>query len=262
MKRSIGLSVLLGLIVGCATILSAQQPAFEVASIRENKSGLNAGSSTSRPGGSYDVTNMTVRSLIWVAYEIPTQRVIGGPGWIDSTRFDIAAKAAGDADPAQVRVMLKSLLRDRFKLMVREEKRDLPVYALVVARRDGVLGPRMRPNPLDCSDAVALKKARTETAPNSVRPCELRFTPSRMQLGVAKIAAIIDNLSEIAGRPVVDRTGLDGTYDIEVQWAPTPDADGVSIFTAVQEQLGLRLEPSTAPLDVVVIESAERPTEN
>ena len=254
--------VLLGLVVACATALSGQQTAFEVASIRENKSGLTAGGSTSRPGGSYSVTNMTLRSLIWVAYEIPTQRVIGGPNWIDSMRFDIAAKAAGDPDPEMVRVMLKSLLRDRFKLVVREEKRDLPVYALVVARRDGVLGPRMRPNPLDCNDRVALQKARAEAAPNSIRPCELRFMPSRMQLGAAKIAAILDNLSEIAGRPVVDRTGLSGTYDIELQWAPTADADGVSIFTAIQEQLGLRLETSTAPLDVVVIESADRPTEN
>ena len=261
MKPPIGLSVL-GLFIACATILSAQEPAFDVASIRENKSGLNAGSSSSRPGGSYNATNMTLRSLIWIAYEVPTQRVIGGPSWVDSTRFDVAAKAAGDPNPEQVRVMLKSMLRDRFKLRVREEKRVLPVYALVVARGDGVLGPRMRPNSLDCSDPVALKKARTEAASNSIRPCELRFTPSRMQLGVAKITAVLDNLSEVAGRPVVDRTGLNGTYDIDVQWAPAPDGDGVSIFTAIQEQLGLRLEPSTAPLDVVVIESAERSTEN
>ena len=156
--------------------LAGQQavPAFEVASIRENTSASNAGSSTSRPGGSYNVTNMTLRSLIWVAYEIPSQRVIEGPNWIDSIRFDIAAKAPGDPNPEQVRVMLKSLLRERFNLVVREEKRDLPVYALVVARRDGVPGPRMRANPLDCSDPAALKKARTEAAPNSVRPCELR----------------------------------------------------------------------------------------
>ena len=261
MTRSF-LSLALLLASSVAAAQGPSGPAFEVASVRENKSGLNAGSSTSRPGGSYNATNMTLRGLLWVAYGLPTQRVIGGPNWIDSTRFDIAAKAAGDLNSEQFGVMLRSLLRDRFKLVVREEKRDLPVYALVVVRRDGVLGPRMRPNPLDCSDPVALKKARTEAAPTSIRPCELRFTPSRMQLGVVKIAAMIDNLSEVAGRPVVDRTGLNGTYDIDLQWAPTPDADGVSIFTAVQEQLGLRLEPSTAPLDVVVIESAERPTEN
>jgi uncharacterized protein (TIGR03435 family) len=255
-------AVLCSVTVTPVTARQTLTPAFEVASIRENKSGLAAGSSTGRPGGSYNVTNMTLRSLIWVAYGIPSQRIIGGPDWVDSTHFDVAAKAAGDPRPEEVREMIKSLMRERFKLVAREEKRDLPVYALVIARKDGVLGPRMRANPLDCADAAALKKARAEASADSIRPCELRFMPSRLRLGTATVASMLDNLAEIAGRPVVDRTGLSGTYDIDLQWAPTPDADGVSIFTAIQEQLGLRLEPSTAPLDVVIIESAQRPTEN
>ena len=246
------------------TALAAQQqaPAFEVASVRENTSGSNAGGSTSRPGGSYNVTNMNLRSLVSVAYQIQTERVIGGPSWIDSTNFDIAAKAAGDPKPEEVREMLKSRLTERFKLVAPKEKRDLPVYALVPARRDGVLGPRMRTNPLDCTDRAALQKARAAASKDAIRPCELRFFPNRIRLGVATIATLVNSLSEIAGRPVVDRTGLSGTYDIDLEWAPTPEADGVSVFTAVQEQLGLRLEPSTALLDVVIIESAQRPTEN
>jgi len=249
-----------------ATSLSAQAPTappkFEVASIRENKSGSGASFSSPRPGGNYIASNMTLRSLAWVSYRIPRERVIGGPGWVDTVRFDIAAKAGDNVSPAQMNEMLKSLLAERFQLVARQELRDLPVYALVVARRDGTFGPRFRANPLDCADRIAAQKAESTLPPNAVRPCTLSQSERQLHGGVQTMNALADKLSQIADRPVVNRTGLTGTYDFDLEWAPTSDANGVSVFTAVQEQLGLRLEPSVAQLDVVVIDSAQRPTEN
>lgn len=247
------------------SVLAAQNaatPRFEVASIRENKSGSGASFSSPRPGGNYNASNMTLRSLVWVAYRIPRERVIGGPGWVDTVRFDIAAKAADNVSPSQMNEMLKSLLAERFQLVARQEQRDLPVYALVVARRDGTFGPRFRANPLECADRTAVEKVASALPPNAVRPCSMFQSERQLRGGVQTMNALADKLSQIADRPVVNRTGLTGTFDFELEWAPTPDADGVSVFTAVQEQLGLRLEPSTAPLEVVVITSAERPAEN
>ena len=249
-----------------ATSVAAQAPTaalkFEVASIRENKSGSGASFSSPRPGGNYTASTMTLRSLVWVSYRIPRERVIGGPGWVDTVGFDIAAKAGDNASPIQMNEMLKSLLAERFHLVARQEQRELPVYALVIARRDGTFGPRFRANPLDCADRIAVQKVVEALPSNAVRPCMLSQSERQLRGGVQTVNALADKLSQIADRPVVNRTGLTGTFDFDLDWAATPDADGVSVFTAVQEQLGLRLEPSTAPLDVVVIESAQRPSDN
>jgi uncharacterized protein (TIGR03435 family) len=250
-------------------LLHGQAPApatFDVASIRLNTTGATGGGGGPRPGGRYAMTNMPTRSLISIAYGIASDRVLGGPGWLVTDRYDIIATTKENPTRAETSQMLQALLRERFKLAIRPEKRDLPVYTLLLARRDGQLGPAMRQAAVDCNDPEARKKAAAAAAPGRI-PCGLTSERGDFQGGGITMPNLEIVLSSAAGRPVLDRTGLTGSFDIELKWTPTlgadaAPADAVSIFTAVQEQLGLRLENATAPLDVILIDRIERPTEN
>ena len=159
--------------------------------------------------------------------------------------------------------MLQNLLIERFKLVARRDRRDMPIYALVVARSDRRLGPQMKPSTADCAALLAAFKASgaTRQTPDS-NLCGGKSSKGRIWgTGVP-----LDDLARrlvVAGRPVVDMTGLTGLFDLDLKFTPddAPDpASGASVFTAVQEQLGLRLEPRQAPANVFVIESVERPT--
>jgi uncharacterized protein (TIGR03435 family) len=195
-------------------------------------------------------------------------QVTGGPGWINSDRFDIVAKAEGNPS-TDARLMLRTLLADRFKLMVHHETRELPVYALVIARRDGKLGPQLRPSNL--ADCLAAPKLSTPSDPNAAVRCGGGFLRTG-ELGARamEFSTLATTVSNLADRPVVDRTGLTGTFDWNLQWtadrspSPTGDrsTDSVSLFTALQEQLGLKLEPTRGPVDVLVIDHVERPIED
>ena len=245
---------------------AATPATFDVASIRLNTSGATGGGGGPRPGGRYAMTNMPTRSLISIAYGIPSDRVLGGPGWMLTDRYDITATTKENPTRTETSQMLQALLRERFKLVIRPEKRDLPVYALQLARRDGQLGPGMRRTAIDCNDPEARKKAAATAAPGRL-VCGLTSERGDFQGGGITMPNLEIVLSSAAGRPVLDRTGLTGSFDIELKWTPTlgadaAPADAVSIFTAVQEQLGLRLENATAPLDVILIDRIERPTEN
>ena len=174
--------------------------------------------------------------------------------------------------------MMQSLLTDRFKLRVHRETRDLPVFALVLARSDRRLGPKMQPATFDCS-AAATARARGETpaipAPVGERPvCGARANPGRLLVGGYAILDFARNLAGFAGRPILDRTGLTGAYDFELTWTPDEappagitlpawyDPNGPSLQTAVQEQLGLKLDAATGPVEVLVIDGAEKPIED
>ena len=249
-------------------LLHGQVPApatFDVASIRLNTTGATGGGGGPRPGGRYAMTNMPTRSLISIAYGIASDRVLGGPGWLLTDRYDIIATTKENPTRAETSQMLQALLRERFNLAIRPEKRDLPIYTLLLARRDGQLGPGMRRTAIDCNDPEARKKAAAAAPDRMV--CGLTSERGDFQGGGITMPNLEIVLSSAAGRPVFDRTGLTGSFDIELKWTPTlgadaPPADAVSIFTAVQEQLGLRLENATAPLDVILIDRIERPTEN
>jgi uncharacterized protein (TIGR03435 family) len=175
-------------------------------------------------------------------------------------------------------LMMQALLAERFKLVVHRETREVSIDALVMARADRRLGPNLTPAAFDC-DALRAAFARgerpTPPPPNGDRPvCGARTVPGRFLVGGYPIADFARNLSGfVGGRPIVDRTGLTGLYDLELTWTPdTPpagrdgapppgfDPNGPSLFTAVQEQLGLRLEATTGPVEVLVIDSANRPT--
>jgi uncharacterized protein (TIGR03435 family) len=272
-----------------AGVLSAQtpaRPAFEVASIKPSPPSTDqhiVAISQFQHGGGFTATNVHLRGLIMNAYNVTNARALGGPAWIDSDRFDVVAKGQEEASMNQIRLMLRALLEERFKLAVHTDVRELPVYRLVVARDDGRLGPRVRTAAIvDCVGEDLLPGGPAQArliAPTDERPsCGVRVD-GRVNLAAWGVTAVqlASTLSQFAGRPVQDRTGLAGRFDLNLEWSPdqralrppaddaqgisAPD-DGVSIFTAMQEQLGLKLEPGKAPLEVLVIDRVEHPTED
>lgn len=258
---------------------------FEVASVKKSTEDDARGFSLLfQPGGRFGATNVTLRMLITAAYgnRVPLQRfqLTGGPAWLDTDRFTITAKAEADlrpdagGPPPAMFAMLRNLLADRFALQMRRETREADVYALVLARRDGQLGPSLERSSVDCAALVAANGGRMPpVAPGSMPPCGARIAPGKLIARSMRIADLGQReLSRVTGRMVLDRTGLQGLFDINLEWTPeqsvvqSPDAPAVrpldsdvSIYTALQEQLGLRLEPARAPVDYFVIERAEQP---
>ena len=232
-----------GLMILAAHALLAQ-PAFDVASVKPNRSG--SGNSTHHDRhGTLTATNVTLQYCIKLAYGVKDYQIVG-PAWLSSERYDIQAKTS-NSDPAQYRAMIQTLLADRFKLQVRRGTKDLPVYALVVGRR----GPKLH---------------ETEAGAEHDNAGRDRLIGQKMSM-----AHLADRLSQLVGRPVLDMTGLDGVFDLELRWTPDDErrregdtSDGPSsIFTAIQEQLGLKLEARKAPLEIIVVEHAEKvPSEN
>jgi uncharacterized protein (TIGR03435 family) len=223
-----------------------KEPAFEVTSVKANTSGAAPVGAGRFSNGEFRTTNIPLRLLMRQAFQrMQNDDLVGGPSWLDTDRWDIAAKA--DSPTADMLPMIRTLLADRFKLITHHETRDRSIYALVIARRDGQLGPSLRPS----------------TGPSDFRDVTGAFTAHAVPIRI-----LVDVLAVPAQRTVIDRTGLAGTYDVDLHWAPLfagradvpPTSDGPSIFTAVQEQLGLKLESTKAPVDVLVIDSAEKPT--
>jgi uncharacterized protein (TIGR03435 family) len=184
---------------------------------------------------------------------------VGGPSWIGADRFDITATMPEGAAMRDLPVMLQALLADRFRLAVHAETRETPMYALVVARGDGRLGPQLKNAPLDCEIAAGERSR-----------CSLQVSDKITGRG-QRMSALARMLAQFAGRPVIDRTGLAGGFDFDLESpdiaggprATGPDSDsGGGIFTALEEQLGLKLSATKGPLEFVVIDSAERPTED
>lgn len=259
-------------IVVLSAVLSGQQsvPAFEVASIRPSGDSLAPERSEVQPSGRFVVTNMTLDNLVRGVFEVQRHELIVGervPSWFASQEWDIIGKGPPVTDePAQrplLRTMMRNLLIQRFTLVTRREQRELPVYALVVARQDGRLGPQMRPSSADCAALLAAFKATGAQQTPDSPICGLNAPRGQFRGTGVPLTDLARGLTRMAERPVVDATGLTGSFDLELKWTPdnaTAPPGGASLFTAVQEQLGLRLEPRRAPVSVLVIESAERPT--
>jgi uncharacterized protein (TIGR03435 family) len=262
---------------------------FEVASIKPNPAGF-AGPTQSQiqPGGRFVATNIPVRLLIGQAYQVQSYRLVGGPRWLSTDGFDINAKADGDLFPrAGVRPLegaLRTLLADRFKLVVHTEIRQLPIYALVLARSDGRLGPNLtRSSRTDCDAVLAAARGSSggppppPPPPGHAPPCGGRTGNGTFAMDSATPSQLANYLSAYLEKRVVDQTELTGRFNADLTWTPdqmpqrppgTPDdlpaidPNGPSIFTAVQEQLGLKLKPTTGPVEVLVIDRVEPPTPN
>lgn len=254
--------LLVALVTAPASLAEGQPPqgseSFEVVSIRRNTTGGAGGGVL--PGGRYNAINQTVLGVILGAYGIPAERIGGGPGWIRSDRFDIVAKAEQEIEGDDLRRLLQALLRERFAFRAHVENRQLPVYELVVERPDRSLGSGVRTSATDCADREAVANARSGSA---TLVCGGQAASGRLTLRGMSMNALARALAAPAGRPVINRTELAGAFDIDLEWSALVEtADHVSVFTAVREQLGLRLVATSSELTVLVIDNVEHPTEN
>jgi uncharacterized protein (TIGR03435 family) len=239
---------------------SAAQAAFEVASVKPSAPGVSGMFNSYLPDGGVRITGATLKNLVSVAYGVRAFQISGGPDWINTERFDVDARATTSSDATPVDPLkasaeqrktgerLRNLLADRFQLTLHREMKEQPVYELVVARS----GPKLQ--------------ASTE-GKNLIR--RGRGTLKGQSVGLGMLAV---NLSNELERRVADKTGLTGNYDFELKWTPVPlygveeprpeDPDRPSIFTALPEQLGLRLDSKKGPVEVLVVDRAERPSKN
>jgi uncharacterized protein (TIGR03435 family) len=261
-------------------------PAFEVATVKLHRDAPR--NFWIDPGGRFTITGFTLRDLIRVAYGSDESKLqtaaqfIGGPSWVAVDRFDIVAKAEGDVYPnqaggiARLLGMLNRLITERFHLVVHTEMREMPIYLIVLASKDGKLGPQLHPSTIDCPEP---KPDQAPAPPDPVRWCGFRGVGSgsvfAQGVTLAQMATTFSGYGEVR-RPVFDRTGLTGKFDLHIEstpalpesnadssLVPTPQADsGPSVFTALQEQLGLKLESTKGPVDVLVIDHVEKPTED
>jgi uncharacterized protein (TIGR03435 family) len=268
---------------------AAQEPAreptprqFVTASITPSMAG-KSGERALRllPGGVFSATSVTVRELVEYAYQrhaFDHREVKGGPAWIDVERFDITARAGGahtvDADASfrEAWSMIRGLLANQFRLKVHEADSSRAVYALVLARSDGTLGPKLRRTDADCG--AVMKGPMPALLPGQTPPCTLKVPPGRLFVNTVGMPTLASLLSQHVDRPVLDRTGLTGRFDVQLEssdikaardYKPGPSDAGLApvtgptIFVALPEQLGLRLQPQTAAVPVVVIDHVERP---
>jgi uncharacterized protein (TIGR03435 family) len=292
-------AVALGLeVVATAARLHAQDPApagaspvFEVASVKPNKSGEGFIRFGLQPGGRFTAQNVPARELIRFAYNVQPFQIEGGPGWLNSDRFDVTAKAEGDFPPVgpgqsgPVQVMMQNLLTDRFKLKVHRASKEMPIYELRLARSDGRLGKQIEPSTIDC----AAQRGRgagpggggpggppAPPQPGERPQCGMFMGFANVGAGDVPMQQLAQLLSQRVQRIVVDKTGLTGRYSFNLEFtpdqmpppgalppgvqAPPINPDGPSIFTALQEQLGLKLESARAPVETLVIDSIEQPT--
>ncbi len=274
------------------------KPEFEVATVKPNRSADRMVMIQNGAGGRFVAKNVSLKMLMRMAYKVQDFQISGGPAWISSERYDIEAKPESpsiddmrkltdeqrEAFMEQQRLRLQALLADRFQLKLHPETKELPVYALVIAKN----GPKLQESKIE--------PAGSEPPPNPAgsKGSVPRFKGQGMRMGrgelsgqSAPISILADTLSNQIGRTVIDKTGLKGRYDFTLKWtpdetqgqmfkgpgdggegrppsdaAPTPDASGPSVFTAIQEQLGLKLESQKGPVQVLVIDQVEKPTEN
>ena len=256
---------------------------FEVASIKPNTGDDHRFFIQIQPGGGLRTTGSTLKMLLTLAYDVREFQISGGPGWINTERYDIMAKA-GDAavsdnadDPRkmtdeqrrtvgeQMREHLRALLAERFQLTLHRETKEQSVYALVVAKG----GPKLQQS-----------EAKEGTGPRGM----MRMGRGEFSGQGVPLQMLTQSLSSQLGRPVIDQTGLKGNFDFKLEWTPDPgqsgggpfggapppgadappppDPNGPSVFTAVQEQLGLRLESQKGPVEMLVIDKVEKPSEN
>ena len=251
-----------------AAQLAPAEPAFDVAAIRENHSDHTARSHivSSPSDGHLTVMNVPMKMLLQFAFALPETRILGGPDWLNSIKFDIEAKSdssvddrlrALNSDQAKLlkQKMVQALLADRFKLVCHKETRELPVYALVAAKG----GPRLQPS-----------KSNGSTVDSSNNRINIRG-------GDNTVSTLAAELSKRLGRVVIDKTGIAGRYDVILNWSPDDGTSvppsgnsaisaatdlGPSIFTAIEEQLGLRLESHKGLVQVLVIDTIEKPSAN
>jgi len=309
MKFAASAAVALALAAAGAAVLAQTAPAgpaaqsFEVASVKSsnpNPTGPLGGTPMVLPAlGRLTAQNVTLRMLVMTAYNRQPFQIVGGPSWQNSNKFDITAKAEdGSASLDQMRIMLRELLEDRFRLKAHVETREVPIYTLVLARGDGRLGPKMKASTDTCPDFKEQQQKMLEAIakggvgalqsmvgkPGENKPCSMTNvppTPANPVLGFRatgqSMELLVTLLTQLSGRPVVDKTGLTGPLDFELTISlqslaalyqelgvslPLPPGlpEGPALMTTLQEDLGLKLDSQRGPSEVLVVDGAELPT--
>jgi len=258
-----------GLVVITVSV-GAQGPRFDAASVKRNTSGSENGERNLGAGGRLVFTNMTLDRVIAAAYEIEQHQLINAPRWTSTERFDITATAGTAAPLPQLYAMLRTLLAERFMLAVHTEERVVPSYVLSRDRADGRLGPALKAATANCGPAGRGSGA------GPTAGCSAWIGPGTVGFAGQPIANLARALGMMLQQPVVDRTGLEGGYDINLKFSienlpgiptgppggprPAVDPNTPTIFAALQEQLGLKLESQRAPIKVVIVDSVHMPT--
>ena len=260
------------LLASCAAALNAQAPAapppYVASPMRKTVDDTNRRTGF-MPGG-FTMGGGTIRSIFQLAYPSQAADPIGAPAWMSAERFDLVVRFDGMPTPAEMQAIFREIFATQLKLKAHYERRDTPVYNLVVARSDGRLGKSVKKLDVEC-DALRDRARKGEQIPplppaaNGTPACQSKVGNGTVLSGGMRFAQLASTVRNPVGRQIIDKTGLDGFYEFTFEWAAgPPTAGGVpddrpNIFTAFQEQLGLKLEPSTAPVEVVVIDHIERP---
>jgi uncharacterized protein (TIGR03435 family) len=267
-------------VMSAASQTPPQRPAFDVASIKPSDPNQPGGAIMNQPGGRLVIAGMPLRELVKYAYRLQDFQLEGGPPWARTDLWNIEARAEeGSADLAAAR--LQSLLEDRFQLKTHRETKEVPVYELTVARR----GSKMKRSP---DQTPPRPPQRGELRPRPIQPVgtldrfSMRVSAGSLEAVAMDMPSIVGALSSILRRTVVDKTGLNGRYDVTLQWTPeggnnavpgvgqtgaavpvaSPVDRGPTLFTAIQEQLGLNLDSAKAPVDIIIMDSVQKPSEN
>lgn len=235
-------SWLIGFVLS-ATLFAQTPAAFDVATVKLSSSIENGYTVYTDVGGGLTLKYMTLKDLIAFAWDVRDFQITGGPGWINSTHYDVSAKSQNAQGMFQLRPMVQPLLAERFQLAIHKGTKELVFYALVIGKNEAKLKP------------------------SEARSPEFRGHGGEFSAKGIPISLLAGKLAEELGRPVIDKTGLTGKYDFNLQWTPDDgeqktDPSRPSLFTAAQEQLGLKLESQKGPVEVLIVDRAERPTEN
>ena len=286
MRTTLTCLTLLALLAGSA--VQAQNPpsnaptiTFEAASVKERTTPTDGSFVGRRPGGRFAAENATLREILEYAYELQRFQLTGSLAPIDTTRWDITAtlgsSTTGTAERDAILEAVRALLAERFALQVHRETRTQSVYALQLARRDGSLGPGLTRSATICPALMAAVRRGGGPPPPEAQRCGYRGRVGRLESNGMPLSELGLALAPRLGRPIVDQTGLAGTWDLTLTYAadpaqvppgtlaadapaPAPNPDAPSLFTALQEQLGLRLVSTTAPVEVLVVDRVARPT--
>ena len=249
----------------------AQAGLVEVASIKRHPTADNAQWMIApEPGGRLRL-RLTAERLVAVAFRLQLDQVVNAPAWARSDMYEMLVKVReGSAvNIDTVGPIAKELAADRFALTTHEETRERPVYLLVRARPDGALGSRLTPAKVDCTLRKPVPRAPDQPLPPELSRCGLTQRPGVISMGGFPVDAFLRALSNIVGRVVVNRSGLEGNWDLDLEFAPDLSSDSAagpgdrpSIFAALTEQLGLKLEADRAPVPVIAIDDIRPPTED
>ncbi|HEX4134501.1 MAG TPA: TIGR03435 family protein [Bryobacteraceae bacterium] len=273
--RPLALAMAAAALIASTPSTAAERPEFEAATVKPGQDGGRGGIRATP--GRLTIDNIPVRPLVGVAYKFRRSLVSGGPSWLDSSPFNIEAKADSPVGADPMFLMLQSLLEDRFHLKVHREIKEGPIYTLMIAKG----GPHLKAATCAPFDPNHLPRPAAPDEP-AIRYCGRlnrgvngsRRTLDGEGIGMADstgppLQSISGQLSDLLDRTVIDKTGLTGIFDFHLEWtsdqsadAQTDDTSGPSIFTAVQEQLGLKLESGRGPVEYLVIDHVEKPSEN